>query len=512
MKKIFIGLMCATLSYLAIAESVADLVSGSWWDVDSGIRHNPDGFDDKITNVIFGDEYIVLSLEMTPRMTQGYHKTRMDFFWTRAAYLQIGNKQFPFVGHWQRSEGFYHSTDKDGYIIGRGWDDVKIGNCYEYYMVFKGHYEGEPETFDLYDDTPFGKAKSHGGSFPDVEINMIHLPSYPAMTEKYLRDNIVETGGIAGIYQSLDENPWKVACFKNASNDWVIVHLENGNHPWWNNFETKAELERTASTGTWMATVYDDQKDEVKGCIAAFDGVSLTITAPKNIDYLKNKMMFVKMFPSAQDANKSGADGQVKSGGTGFALKRGYIVTNYHVVKGMDWIDVYMDGGKMTGTIAWTDKKNDIAVLRTGFETRELPYGVSMRSMSTGDKVYALGYPLTTTMGKNVKLTDGIVNSLSGFEDDETLYQISAPVQPGNSGGPLFNTKGSITGIVSAKHLGAENVNYAIKISYLKSLLENHGMSDLLPSQGISLSSFNDKIEAIKRFVCRVECGMGARH
>jgi len=512
MKKIFIGLMCATLSYLAIAESVADLVSGSWWDVDSGIRHNPDGFDDKITNVIFGDEYIVLSLEMTPRMTQGYHKTRMDFFWTRAAYLQIGNKQFPFVGHWQRSEGFYHSTDKDGYIIGRGWDDVKIGNCYEYYMVFKGHYEGEPETFDLYDNTPFGVAKSCGGSFSNAKINMVHLPGYSKMTEEYLRDYITELGGIAGIYQSLGENPWKVACFKNSSNEWVIVHLENGNHPWWDNYETKATLERTASAGTWMATIYDDQKDKVKGGVAFFDGASLTITAPKNIDYLKNKMMFIKMFPSAQDANKSGADGQVKSGGTGFALKRGYIVTNYHVVKGMDWIDVYMDGGKMTGTIAWTDKKNDIAVLRTGFETRELPYGVSMRSMSTGDKVYALGYPLTTTMGKNVKLTDGIVNSLSGFEDDETLYQISAPVQPGNSGGPLFNTKGSITGIVSAKHLGAENVNYAIKISYLKSLLENHGMSDLLPSQGISLSSFNDKIEAIKRFVCRVECGMGARH
>ena len=509
MKKIFIGVMCAMLSYLALSESVADLVSGSWWDVDSGTRRNSDGFfDDKITKIIFGDDYIVLRLEMTPR----YYQRRMEFFWSRAAYLQIGNRQFPFVGHWQSGEGFYHSTDKDGYTLGRGWNDAKIGEKYGYYMVFKGHYEGEPTTFTLYDNTPFGKAKSCGGRFGNAKIDMIHLPSYSKMTEDYLRDYIVELGGIAGIYQSLGENPWKVACFKNSSNDWVVVHLENGNHPWWDNYETKATLERTASTGTWMATIYDDQKDKVKGGVAFFDGASLTITAPKNIDYLKNKMMFIKMFPSAQDANKSGADGQVKSGGTGFALKRGYIVTNYHVVKGMDWIDVYMDGGKMTGTIAWTDKKNDIAVLRTGFETRELPYGVSMRSMSTGDKVYALGYPLTTTMGKNVKLTDGIVNSLSGFEDDETLYQISAPVQPGNSGGPLFNTKGSITGIVSAKHLGAENVNYAIKISYLKSLLENHGMSDLLPSQGISLSSFNDKIEAIKRFVCRVECGMGARH
>ena len=510
MKKIFIGVMCAALSYLALAESVADLINGdSWFCVESGIRHNTiDGIDDKITGIVFGDECIVLRLEMTPRR----YKTRMNFFWSRAAYLQIGNKQFPFVGHWQRGEGFYHSCDEDGYTLQRGWNAVEMGKGYGYYMVFQGHYEGEPKTFGLYDETPFGVAKTYGGTFSDVKINVIRLSYYPTMTEEYLRDRILELGGIAGIYQSLGENPWKVACFKNSSNEWVVVHLENGNHPWWVNYETKVKLERTASTETWMATIYDDQKDKVKGGIAVFDGASLTISAPRNIDYLKNKMMFIKMFPSASDTSNSGGAGRVKGGGTGFALKKGYIVTNYHVVKGMDWIDIYMDEGKMTGTIAWTDKKNDIAVLRTGFDTRELPYGVYTRSMSTGDKVYALGYPLTTTMGKNVKLTDGIVNSLSGFEDDETMYQISAPVQPGNSGGPLFNSKGAITGIISAKHLGAENVNYAIKISYLKSLLENHGMSDLLPSQGISLTSFTDKIEAIKKFVCRIECGTGSQH
>ena len=507
MKKILIAVICATVSYLALAESVADLVGGSCFRVDSGIRHSSDGTDDKITAIIFGDEYIVLRLEMTPRC----YKKRMNFFWTRAAYLQIGNKQFPFVGHW--AQKLYYSTDEDGYPLEEcGWNDVKMDESYWYSMVFKGHYEGEPTTFDLYDNTPFGAAKSCGGSFRNAKINMVHLSVYSKMTEEFLRECIIKAGGIAGIYQSLSDNPWKVACFEDSDKKWVIVHLENGNHPWWDNYETKAELERTASTGTWMATVYDDQKDEVKGGVAIFDGASLTITAPKNIDYLKNKMMFIKMFPAGQDSNKSGEMGRVKSGGTGFALKKGYIVTNYHVVKGMDWIDIYMDEGKMTGTIAWTDKKNDIAVLRTGFDTRELPYGVYTRSMSTGDKVYALGYPLTTTMGKNVKLTDGIVNSLSGFEDDETMYQISAPVQPGNSGGPLFNSKGAIIGIVSAKHLGAENVNYAIKISYLKSLLENHGMSDLLPSQRITLSSFTDKIETIKKFVCRIECGMGSRH
>ena len=78
MKKIFIGVMCAALSYLALAESVADLINGdSWFCVESGIRHNTiDGIDDKITGIVFGDECIVLRLEMTPRR----YKTRMNFF------------------------------------------------------------------------------------------------------------------------------------------------------------------------------------------------------------------------------------------------------------------------------------------------------------------------------------------------------------------------------------------------------------------------------------------------
>lgn len=507
MKKFLSWMVFLSLTNLAVisveGESISDLVGGSYWNVDSGVRQLKAGFNDRIYGIVFGDECIVLKMEMVPR----YDMQRMNFFWSRAAYLQIGNKQFPFVGHWQVSEGFYYSTDSKGYPLQTGWDNAKKGEKYWYNMVFKGHFEGEPETFDLCDNTPIGEAKTYGGSFTGARIKMSHLPKYPNMTEEY----VVKSGGIAGIYQSLGERPWKVACFQNLSNQWVIVHMENGNHPWWNNYETMAELEKTASPGTWMATVFDDQKDAVKGCVAVFEGATLTITSSQNIDYLRNKMVFIKMFPSSQDASDPRDVSRVKSGGTGFPLKNGYIVTNYHVVKGMDWIDVYMDGRKEKGTISWTDKKNDIAVLRTAFDTNELPYGVATQSMSVGDKVYALGYPLTPTMGKNIKLSDGIVNSLTGFEDDETLYQISTAVQPGNSGGPLFNAKGSITGIVSAKHLGAENVNYAIKISYLKSLLEVHGMTEILPLSKMSFDSFVDKIETIKKFVCRIECGMGAR-
>lgn len=66
-------------------------------------------------------------------------------------------------------------------------------------------------------------------------------------------------------------------------------------------------------------------------------------------------------------------------------------------------------------------------------------------------------------MGDEIKLTTGVISSKTGFQGDVSLYQISAPIQPGNSGGPLFDNKGNLIGIVNAKHKGAENVGYAIK-------------------------------------------------
>ena len=75
-------------------------------------------------------------------------------------------------------------------------------------------------------------------------------------------------------------------------------------------------------------------------------------------------------------------------------------------------------------------------------------------------------------MGKDIKLTTGIISSKTGFDGNIAQYQISAPVQPGNSGGPLFDKNGNIIGIVQAKHTQAENAGYAIKASYIRNLVE----------------------------------------
>jgi S1-C subfamily serine protease len=109
-------------------------------------------------------------------------------------------------------------------------------------------------------------------------------------------------------------------------------------------------------------------------------------------------------------------------------------------------------------------------------------------------------------MGDEVKLTNGIVSSKTGFQGDVTSYQISAPVQPGNSGGPLFNNKGQLIGIINAKHIGAENASYAVKSSYLTNLID---LMDYPPTlQKVSTvngKTLTEQVQIIKKYVFIIE-------
>jgi len=140
-------------------------------------------------------------------------------------------------------------------------------------------------------------------------------------------------------------------------------------------------------------------------------------------------------------------------------------------------------------SVEQVDTYNDLAILKvndTQFKqfANNPPYKIRQSQAEIGENCYVLGYPLISTMGADIKLTNGIVSARTGFQGDVSQYQISAPIQPGNSGGPLFDKNGNIVGIVSAKHAGAENAGYAIKTSYLQNLIE-------LVEPAISLPQYN---------------------
>lgn len=191
--------------------------------------------------------------------------------------------------------------------------------------------------------------------------------------------------------------------------------------------------------------------------------------------------------------------------GSGIALGLKVFATNNHVVDGATHLYVYFPEtkAKYKAETITVDTTNDLALVRiTDPDFKGFPaikYGFKKSLEDVGTEVFVLGYPRVDTMGEEVKLTTGVVSSRSGFQGNQSQYQVSAPVQPGNSGGPLFNDSGELIGIVSAKHTdGAENVSYAVKLSYLNDLIVKSGESiSLTRSSQISSQKLSEKCKAV---------------
>lgn len=171
------------------------------------------------------------------------------------------------------------------------------------------------------------------------------------------------------------------------------------------------------------------------------------------------------------------------SSGTGFFISSdGYLLTNYHLVASAAKVMVRMAGSDKPARIVRTDAGNDLALLKIPGNFEAIPLGDAGR-VTVGASVMTIGYPNIQIQGASAKFTKGEISSLTGFQDDSRLFQISVPIQPGNSGGPLIDDRGNVVGITNAQ-LSAlrmiaisgaipQNVNYAVKISYAKLLLDS---------------------------------------
>jgi TPR repeat protein len=181
------------------------------------------------------------------------------------------------------------------------------------------------------------------------------------------------------------------------------------------------------------------------------------------------------------------------SSGTGVIISsEGLLVTAAHVVEGSGKIEVTTPKGVRPASVIEIDSKNDLAILRvSGSGYPAAPLAPS-RDVKLGQTVFTIGFPNTDIQGASPKFTKGEISSVSGIRDEPTQWQISVPVQSGNSGSPLFDESGNIIGIVvsklnaleTAKTTGdlVQNVNYAVKNAYLIPMLEK--VQDKLPSQG----------------------------
>lgn len=184
-----------------------------------------------------------------------------------------------------------------------------------------------------------------------------------------------------------------------------------------------------------------------------------------------------KQEPSAATIEK-----KINGSGTGIIITRdGYVLTCHHVIKGAAKIEIALEGKTYPATLVRDDPNNDLALLKINGSFPAIAFS-SDRSAKMGQAVFTIGYPNPGLQGVSAKFTEGTINSLTGFQDDIRLYQISNPVQPGNSGGALLDENGNILGIVMAmldakttfKITGSlpQNVNYAVKSVYAQALLD----------------------------------------
>ena len=202
------------------------------------------------------------------------------------------------------------------------------------------------------------------------------------------------------------------------------------------------------------------------------------------------------------------------SGSGAIVAAQGHVLTAAHVVVGAKRVIVTTKQGVKNATILQVDEANDLAVLKiTDGSYLPLPIAPS-RKMRLGQIVATIGFPNTEIQGFSPKVTRGEISSLNGIGDDPRAWQISVPVQTGNSGGPLLDENGNLVGVVVSK-LGLkaakltgdlpQNVNYAVKSAYALALLEPYlGSDPPEPNQTSTKPRFEDMVAKAQQSVVLV--------
>lgn len=191
-----------------------------------------------------------------------------------------------------------------------------------------------------------------------------------------------------------------------------------------------------------------------------------------------------------------------ESSGTAFFIAPDILVTNAHVITDDADIVFIKDGVEEKAELLFKNTQNDLAFLRT--RVFDVPYFQLAKQSGYGvtHPIYVLGYPLSDILGNEIRVTNGIINSLSGIGGDSNNLQISAQIQPGNSGGPVVDDSFKVVGVASsklsdsymasAKNTLAQNVNFAIK-SNVVALFGG----EFISSENINfVDSMNDAIKA----------------
>jgi S1-C subfamily serine protease len=222
---------------------------------------------------------------------------------------------------------------------------------------------------------------------------------------------------------------------KGIAKDYTLAHM------WFNLCSTNGDMSNPC---VWMR-----QDAEKKMSLSQIERAQQLVKNWKPNNRIKTAESPPTISPQAPKSKQSAI-----ATGTGFLFgSRDYIVTNYHVVKGISQVKVkFLNEEVFDAAVIVKDIQNDVAILKLNktpsLKTIEMKFGDSSR-VRMGDKVFTIGYPSTQILGTKPKYSEGVISAVTGIQDNPNMFQTTVPILPGSSGSPLFNENGEVVGLTT---------------------------------------------------------------
>ncbi|MBY3432931.1 trypsin-like serine protease [Rhizobium laguerreae] len=208
---------------------------------------------------------------------------------------------------------------------------------------------------------------------------------------------------------------------------------------------------------------------------------------------------------SGNGPSRAGRGAHADWTGSGSMVADRFLITNAHVVNDAHEIVVSGFSGKTRAEPVVVDSTNDLALLRLSESFGPSRIAFRDAGVHLGETAHAIGYPLAGLLGSGPQFTSGSVSNLLGPGNDARLMQITSPIQPGSSGGPVFDDCGNLIAVVTATLSNAQNVNFAIRSALVLPLLDAASI-DYRRGDKDRPMTISEMVRANSPFVWRVEC------